>query len=176
MALKADRYEADTDISFFCDTLTGSGSTTRMERGVVLSLYTAGSGAGMDSSKAIVRIAAQASGAIPIGVLMNDVVDLDLTRQKLNPYGDEVQKGGKVRLLKRGWVVTNKITGTPTAGARAYLGDSGVIRPTQGINEAPMIGRFLSKLDENNFAKVEIQLPPPTLAPPITAAGIEDTL
>ena len=76
MALKKDRYELDTDISFFMNETA--------ERGVVVSVSTAGSGAAMDSSVAVATVAAEASGAYPLGVLLNDVVNLDLTRQHIN--------------------------------------------------------------------------------------------
>ena len=75
MALKGDRHELDTDISFFMNE-TGN-------RGVVVSLSTGGSGAAMDSSVALCTIAAEASGAEPLGILLNDVVNIDLTRHGL---------------------------------------------------------------------------------------------
>ena len=51
---------------------------------------------------------------------MNDVVNKDLTRTHLNQYKDEVQKGGKVTVMTRGWVVTSNVTGSPTPGQVAY--------------------------------------------------------
>ncbi len=38
----------------------------------------------------------------PFGIIMNDVVDLDLTRQHINFYGDEVPHGGKVVVFRSG--------------------------------------------------------------------------
>lgn len=150
MALKGDRHELDTDISFFLNETA--------EKGQVVSVSTQGSGAAMDNSSALATVAAEASGAVALGVLLNDVVDIDQTRQHINWHKDEVQKGGKVTILTKGFVVTDQISGNPTAGQVAYLADSGLIAGTQD-GTAPAIGRFLSTKDADGFAKVSINLP-----------------
>ena len=100
MALKADRYELQTDISFFYN----AGTVTR---GGVVVHGTAGSGAAMDQGVNLVEYkAAIAEGSVPVGILLNDVVNKDLTRTHLNQHKDEVQKGGKVTILRKGYVVT----------------------------------------------------------------------
>ena len=77
MSLKADRIELLTDVSFFATaTATRGGVASRTAPG--------GSGVSMDDASAVVSYAATASGALPMGVLLNDVVDLDLTRQHIN--------------------------------------------------------------------------------------------
>tara|TARA_B100001939_G_C16941055_1_gene618305 strand:+ start:487 stop:960 length:474 start_codon:yes stop_codon:yes gene_type:complete len=150
MALKGDRHELDTDISFFMNE-TGN-------RGVVVSLSTGGSGAAMDSSVALCTIAAEASGAEPLGILLNDVVNIDLTRQHLNWHKDEVQKGGKVTILRKGFVVTDQISGTPAAGDVAFCADNGQIADSaDGTSVA--IGQFLSSKDADGYAKVSINIP-----------------
>jgi antitoxin (DNA-binding transcriptional repressor) of toxin-antitoxin stability system len=149
MALKGDRYEMDTDISFFMnETAT---------RGCVVSVSTAGSGAAMDSSVALATVKTNASGAYPLGVLLNDMVNLDLTRQHLNQYKDEVQQGGKVTILRKGWVVTNNIAGTPAGGQDAYLAGTGNISATQAAG-ALKVGQFLSSKDADGYAKVSINI------------------
>jgi Arc/MetJ family transcription regulator len=55
----------------------------------------------MDNGSALSRMRALPSGKVPVGLLLNDMVNIDLTRQHLNQHKDEVQKGGKVTLLKR---------------------------------------------------------------------------
>jgi hypothetical protein len=152
MALKPDRIELLTDISFFMNTAE--------ERGGVVSVVTSTSGVGvsMDDANAVVAYVAVASGAKPVGILLNDVVDYDLTRQHINWYRDEVQKGGKVTLLRNGQVTTNKIVSgaTPSAGADAYVGVSGLIG-TSSTN-AVKIGQFLSAKDSDGYAKVSVNL------------------
>ena len=147
MALKSDRYELQTDISFFYN----AGTATR---GGVVSLDTAGSGASMDQGVNLVEYAASTSGT-PVGVLLNDVVNKDLTRTHLNVYKDEVQKGGKVTVLRKGWVVTNSVTGTPVAGDPAYLGANGNFNVTGTV----VVGQFLTTKDADGYCKVEVNLP-----------------
>jgi len=87
MALKPDRVEFLTDLSFFMnETAT---------RGQIVTHSSDGSGASMDDSSAKVIVATGVSG-LCAGLLLNDVVDLDLTRQHINFAKDEVQKGSKV--------------------------------------------------------------------------------
>jgi hypothetical protein len=118
----------------------------------------------MDNGAALVSYAATGSGAVAAGLLVNDMVDIDLTRQHLNQHKDEVQKGGKVTLLQKGWVVTSNLEGAdPNGGDLAYLAHSGnlassdIVRDeTDGTN---VVGRFLSDVDEDGYAKVFIDLP-----------------
>ena len=116
MALKGDRYEFETTIDFFMNEVA--------ERGGVVTLSTAGSGAALDQSAALVTYAAAQSGQVPIGILLNDMVNIDQTRQHINFHKNEMQKGGKVTLLKKGTVVTNRIDPgiTPTKGQIAFVG------------------------------------------------------
>jgi hypothetical protein len=150
MALKPDRIELLTDISFFMNTTA--------ERGGVVSAVTMGSGVSMDDANAVVAYAAVASGARPVGVLLNDVVNLDLTRQHINWHKDEVQVGGKVTVLRNGQVTTNRLVAsiTPSAGAPAYVGASGLIG-TSSTN-AVQVGQFLSGVDADGYAKVSINI------------------
>jgi hypothetical protein len=82
----------------------------------------------------------------------------------LNQFKDEVQKGGKVTLMTRGWVVTSNITGTPKAGDLAYANgsDAGNISPTASSAAGSgnlAIGRFMSRKDADGYAKVHVNLP-----------------
>jgi len=88
------------------------------------------------------------------------MVDEDLTRTELNEHKDEMQKGSKVTICRAGWVTTNMIEAgvTPTAnGQKAYLGVSGLLTTTAGVN--PEVGEFQSTKDEDGYAKVYINLP-----------------
>lgn len=104
-----------------------------------------------------------------MGILLNDVVNLDLTRQHINWHKDEVQKGGKVTVLTQGWVVTNFVDteanfGAVTAGQVAYAssGTAGYItnrKPPGNLGMDLAIGRFLSGTDEDGYYKVAVNLP-----------------
>lgn len=152
MALKPDRIELLTDVSFLMNTTA--------DRGGVACASTASTGVGvsMDDANAVVEYAAEVSGSKPVGVLLNDVVNYDLTRQHINWYRDEVQKGGKVTLLRNGQVTTNSLVPgvTPAAGDNAYVGVSGLIG-TDDTNSVK-IGQFLSGKDTDGYAKVSVNL------------------
>jgi len=151
MALKSDRIELLTDVSFFMNTAAERG-------GVVSAVGSGGVGSSMDDSDAVVEYATSVSGAKPLGVLLSDVVDLDLTRQHLNFHQDEVQVGGKVTVLRQGQVTTDMLVSgiTPGAGDVAYVGADGLIG-TSSTNAAK-VGQFLSGLDADGFAKVSVQI------------------
>ena len=159
MALKGDRYEFQTDVSFFMNEVAERGGI------VTLAASSTPSGSAMDSSTNVVTYVANPSGKVAIGVLLNDMVNIDLTRQHINWHKDEIQKGGKVTVLRKGYVVTNKIStsGTPAAGDAAYVAESGLISTSgKAISldaGAVRIGRFLSAKDTDGYAKVEINLP-----------------
>ena len=159
MALKSDRNEVQTDISFFMNEVA--------TRGGVVTYSTGGSGAALDQGQALCTYAANASGQVPLGLLLNDMVNIDLTRQHLNWHKDEVQKGGKVTLLRKGWVVTSSIEGAdPAAGGLAYVAHSGLLATSNlatdqddTVGATRVVGTFLSKKDEDGYVKVEISLP-----------------
>ena len=158
MALKSDRLELQTDISFFYN----DAAVTR--GGVVVHDTTAGSGAAMDQGVNLVKYKTVAETDVPVGILLNDVVNKDLTRTHLKQHKDEVHKGATVTILRKGYVVTNNITGTPSAGSVAYADKSsaGNICDNAGTAVASgnlAIGRFLSSKDEDGYAKVEVNLP-----------------
>jgi hypothetical protein len=150
MALKADRIEALSDISFFMNTVA--------ERGGVVSVVTAGSGVSMDDANAVVAYAATVSGSKPLGILLNDVVNYDLTRQHINWHKDEVQVGGKVALLRQGQVTTNMVVGnaSPSAGVDAYVGVSGLVGTSS--SNSVKIGQFLSSKDADGYVKLSVNI------------------
>jgi len=167
MSLKGDRLELETDVTFFGNSV--------MTRGGIVSFAGFGSGAANDQSAAYIQYAATASGNYPLGILLNDMVNLDLTRQHINWYRDEVQQGGKLTIGKKGYWITNNLTQGPAAiayGDIACLHNSGNIVNYPGSYELapygtnswnraanPKIGRFLSVQDEDGYAKVEVQFP-----------------
>ena len=160
MALKADRYELQTDISFFYnDSAVSRG-------GVVVHDSTTASGAAMDQGVNLVKYKAAAATDVPVGILLNDVVNKDLTRTHLNQHKDEVQLGGKVTILRKGYVVTNMVIGTPNVGDVAYAAGTGeaagdIVSGTlsAAASGALGIGRFMTDKDEDGYCKIEINLP-----------------
>lgn len=132
------------------------------ERGGVVVFSTAGSGVAEDQANAVVTYAVNPSGKKPVGILVCDVVNIDLTRQSLNKYKEEVQIRSKVTIVEEGEVVTNMLVPgiTIVAGDTTYLGPSGLLTNVNGGSEAtPKVGRFMSRKDENGYAKFNANLP-----------------
>ena len=152
MALRPDRNEFLTDLSFFMNEVA--------ERGILVVQSTQGSGAAMDQSEAAVKIGSVDDKAtdMPVGLLLNDVVNLDLTRQHINYAKDEVQKGSKVLVLRRGFVVTDQISGAITMGEPAHWMGGGQLCAATANSQSVQVGRWLSKKDADGFAKVEINI------------------
>lgn len=162
MALKTDRYEEETDISFFYNI----GTATRGGIACMDTTTVNASGAALDQGVNRAAYVAGVPTSIPVGLLLNDVVNKDLTRTHLNFYKNEVQKGGKVTLLRRGWVVTNMITGSPAPGDLAYIdkvtaGNMANATSNFGSGTASgsmAVGRFMTNKDADGYAKVWINI------------------
>lgn len=155
MALKGNRNIIDTDISFTLSDVAAPG--------VGLVYSTAGSGIALGDSAGAVSLSASPSGSTFAGILLTNVVDIDETRYHRNFMKDEVTTGDKVTVLKMGWVITDKISGTPTVGNKAYLTTNGNFTPTVsstgGIVATPYAGRFESGKDEDGYARISVNLP-----------------
>lgn len=153
MALKPDRTHVRSSIDHFMNHVA--------ERGGIVVVLTAGSGAAMDQSAQAVHYATSPSGEVPLGVLMGDVRNDDLTRQHENWHKEETQLGGKVTIWNQCQVVTDHIQSgiTVTAGQTAFLHREGRFTNVDNIGGAPTVGRFDSRLDQNGFAKIAVNLP-----------------
>ena len=152
MALKGDRHEFETTIDYFMNEVA--------ERGGIATMSTAGSGAAQDQSAALVTYAAGPSGLVPVGVLLNDMVNNDQTRTRINFHKNEMQQGGKVTLLKKGFVVTNWIDpGVTIAGGEpAYVGPSGYVSNNNALG-GRIVGDWGGLADEDGYAKLNVNLP-----------------
>lgn len=151
MALKPNRIEDYTDISYFMNTTA--------DRGGVAVYSSGGVGSAMDDADAVVAYPdGSPSGTVPAGVLLNDVVNLDLTRQHINWHKDEMQVGGKVTLLRRGQVTTDMLASgnTPEAGDAAYYDGDGKFTTTS--TNSVRVGTFLGSKDSEGFVKVDINI------------------
>lgn len=157
MALKPDReYNEVTDITNFWTTVAA-------EKGGVASVVTQGSGSALGvnivDEANVVGYAANPSGAVPKGVLLQTVTAAaSATRDFRNYENGEIRPGEKCTLVKKGFVVTNMITGSaPAAGDVAYLAASGYISKSQATG-APVIGRFETAKTAAGFARVSIDI------------------
>ena len=155
MAMKPDRHLADTRIDYYMNETASRGGAVTMS--------TAGSGVALESSLNLATYAANPSGKVVLGLLVCDVVDKDLSKTHLNYYKEEVQKGQKVTVLQKGYVVTNMIYPgvSPLAGSGCYVSHSGLLThiPNAVGAATPLVGRFESSKDEEGYCKVFVNLP-----------------
>ena len=144
-------YNAKRHVQYF--------SSGTFEKGSMLVAVTVGySGIALESATRIAYVAANGSGLKPVGFSEAKVVNIDLTRQKLNPFDPlEVQTGYKIPIIFDGWMDTNQISGTPTAMADAYLAPNGQVSATQ-LAGYPLVGKFLTAKDSAGYAQVLVRL------------------
>lgn len=160
MAIKSDRRVLDTDITFFSNAVQEAG-------GAMSHVGAGASGVAVDSSVKLADYVANPSGVRPIGILLNDVVNKDLTRQHINWHKDEVQLGGKVTIMTHGNVTTDRVyTGhTPSPGTFVWVGHSGLLAESDVASDAVAanadyrkIGRFVTDVDEDGYAEVHVNV------------------
>ena len=155
MALAADWYIQEDDVLGTCEVVA--------EAGMGLVVDTVGSGSAMGDTGGQYTMIANPSGKVFVGVLLNDVVNVDLTKFHLNYQKRETNIGDPCWVMRKGWIVTDQVTGSPTKGDTAYLTTSGVFTPTVsstgGTVATPKAGKFEGAVDENGFAKISFNLP-----------------
>lgn len=150
MALAPSRQVFDTNIDYALNAVA--------ERGVIVSIIP---GTTADGE---VTVAAVATGVnqMPIGILLDDVEDMNYDRHGEYRQRNVVDVGSVVGLATAGEFWTDQITGsTPVAGRKAYLGTNGSVTMTQatdGNNLAPQVGKFMSVANANGFVKIELRL------------------
>lgn len=156
MALRPDRdYAEVTDISQFWSEVAAQDT---QEKGGIACVETQGSGVALDDPTNVVRYSDSASGAVPKGILLQDVnPPMSDTRDFKNFAKGEIRPGEKCTLLRKGWLVTDMISGSPSVGANAYVGPSGLIAATSGTGSAK-IGRWETTVDADGFAKLYVDI------------------
>lgn len=158
MALKIDRNEygpgSRDNLEYFMNETATAGHI------VVHVTSSSGTGGMMDDADALVKLAdnANGSGETPAGMLLQDVVNLDLTRQHINQYKRESQVGGKVRIARGGVFTVNTFaTGyQPAPGDALYFTTNGQLTNTS--TNSTQVGRALGSIDSDGYAKIEINI------------------
>ena len=158
MALRPDRHipHDGWEIRFTCPIVAQEGQ-------ILVYSTPQASGAGTANDRAVATVVANPSGAVPVGVLMTEVEDIDQSKFHRNWHKTTQVINEPVPIAKKGWITTNNIHGTPTVGATAYLGSSGAFAVTPsaagGLVANPIMGEFETKLDEEGYASIRIELP-----------------
>lgn len=157
MAIKPDFNVLEWELGYYLNETA--------DKGLVVCISTASSGTDLDGSANLATVKANPSGAYPIGVLVDQVVNIDTTQYVTNVHKPEINIGNKVSIVKKGWLVTDKVHAeqTVTAGKTAVLYASGLVGDAvtgwepQHVNN-PYVGRFNSGKDENGFCRLSVDL------------------
>ena len=161
MALKPFRFTNVTDPAYFVNAITGASTTVMDPGGILVATTGTPSGEGLDTATSSAEYATNGSGRVPVGILMTEVVNIDQSRQFINPFKDQVQIGNKVTVLRKGQVLTNMIVPNSATGIStpvpAYVGNTGLLTPNSGVGYR-QVGEFLSRTDSEGYAKVKIDL------------------
>lgn len=99
----------------------------------------------------------------PVGILLDDVEDLNYDRHPEYRQRSVVDVGSNVSIATEADLETDQLSGpAPIAGQLAYLGVGGTLTTVQaddGLgNVAPLLGWFQSGVNANGFAAVHIDL------------------
>jgi len=104
-------------------------------------------------SHALLADGSDASGFVSLGI--GDPINMRYFHR--NTHKTEQVVGEAVCLLKDGWIYTDRITGTPTAGDPAYLGPNSNFQTTQ-VNSLPQVGKFDTSKDSDGYAKISVKI------------------
>lgn len=158
MALKGLRkYDEGTDITNVMRALPSG--VTRLDRGIIVIRNTSYSGTGKPGDgNNVVQVPTGTSGT-PIGLLLCDVVDIDLSQYPHlgRHFKDEVPLCSPVTLLTHGYVYTNKIASgiTPAQGVAAHYTANGELTTT---TTSIRVGTFRGAKDADGYAGVDINI------------------
>ena len=104
------------------------------------------------------------SGALPIGILLDDVEDLNFDRHPEYLQRNVVDIGSVVGIANEGVFDTDQVVSgnSPAQGNPAYLHPNGQVSTVQlddGVgNVSPRVGTFRSSLDANGFVRILVDL------------------
>lgn len=150
MALKPLRkYDEGSDIAYVLNEVA--------EAGIVVRHVTGASGTGKPGDANNLVELPTDSGGVPVGVLVSDVVSLDLSRHNHigRNHRDEVPVCSPVTLVTDGYVYTNMLVSgdDPTPGAAAYYTTGGMLTTSAG---STVVGRFRGKKDADGYVGVDV--------------------
>jgi hypothetical protein len=143
MGLKGEREVLATNIYF---TATASKD---MERGIVLVANGTAADIGVLPQHPLTHK--------PIGLLMDDVENLDFTTRPQIFVRNVVPQGSEITLLTKGRVKTDMISAsTVAAGEKAYLDTLGKV--TNVVGSGLEVGHFESEKDADGYARLWVDI------------------
>jgi hypothetical protein len=142
MGLKGEREVLATNIYFT------AVASTNLERGIVL--------VANGATAEVATFPQHPLTAKPIGLLLDDVEDLDFTTRPQVFVRNVVPQGSEISLLTKGRVKTSMFTGTPLAGEKAYLGADGKV--SNVVGSGLEVGHFESAQDADDYVRLWVDI------------------
>lgn len=143
MVLKQAKFIERTNDDYFCNTCLQQGSPVGR----------------VDTEKLDIVDSVQVCRNV-VGLLLNDVIDIDISKCHINFYRDEVMKGGKVNIATRGTFVVNTIDSSfkkakPLCNIFVDY-RTGKFTTRNHKHTSEKVGRFIH--NDGDFAKIEINI------------------
>lgn len=150
MALKGDREILQTSIRWRIKTAVDA------ERGLIMVMTSTDAVCDVGPSTLAGKITTGL--ARPVGLLLDDVENLDYTTRPQIWVRNVVPRGSEVSLLTKGRVKTNKIhfSAAPSGGRTAYLAVSGLV--STAIGSGVRVGWFESTKDSDGYADLWVDI------------------
>jgi len=144
MALAPSRQVFQTNIKYALNEVTPRGRVVCIDVGTT-------------AAGEVTALAPPAAATVkPVGVLLDDVEDLNYDRHGEYRQRNVVDVGSNVGIATEADLETDQLSGTaPVAGNLAYLGAGGTLTPDAGTH---IVGWFQSGVNANGFAAVHIDL------------------
>lgn len=155
--LKPTRNPLFDSVRYFVNTTGEAGAIVFAQTGAP------GPGQSLDSTNAVAQfVNATSSGRVAVGLALESVVNIDLSKQVLTREAEQVQVNSKCQIGIKGEWSTNRIVASafgtgiqyPTT---LYAGASGLL--TTVFNTGlPVVGKAISAVDADGYAVVRIDL------------------
>lgn len=161
MALKPNRNPIIDSVRYFVSTTGDAGVIVFAQTGQPAPTQT------MDSTYAVAQIVnGNPSGRVPVGLLLQSVVNIDLSKQAQTPEAEQVQVNSKAQLGILGTWSTNKLGAASQFGtgtvypATVYAGPSGLFFTSAGYAASgwPAVGKALGAVDTDGYVAIRVNL------------------
>jgi len=149
--LKPDRHfnPADSECSYYMGVVANQG---------ILVAYSTGDSLppALDDANGYAHVPLT-TDAKPIGILLDNVVNKDLTDTYLNRSRREVQINNKVEIVREGWFVTDRLVAgiNPSPGDDMYFAVGGLFATATGNQ---LIGTFESTVDGDGYCRIRLKI------------------
>jgi hypothetical protein len=129
------------------------------EAGIIVVVDEAGTGSGLPGDSQNVALVPTSISGVPLGVLMTDVVDLDVSKfpHLARNHRSETTVCNPVEVMAEGVVHTNMLADsiTPSPGDPAHYGAGGLFTTA---TDSVQVGRFEGVVQDDGYAVIKVHI------------------